>query len=182
MQCEKFKFLKTNAKWYLIKSEWNESWMDMKFSRYFLINFSKLIIFHEINPFVLFSSAIWPNLSPRYSAIFRESHSRNYFKWPSNCSKLRICSFLSLSLLLFRKTPSNKMFVIKLRCSTFFFFHPRDIFSRMVSMKSCTFLSRLFCRVIGRKNRISNPLVLSSPPICAYATIIVETIGITNPD
>lgn len=124
MQCEKFKFLKTNAKWYLIKSEWNESWMDMKFSRYFLINFSKLIIFHEINPFVLFSSAIWPNLSPRYSAIFRESHSRNYFKWPSNCSKLRICSFLSLSLLLFRKTPSNKMFVIKLRCSTFFFSSP----------------------------------------------------------
>lgn len=40
------------------KREWNESWMDMKFSRYFLINFSKLIIFHEINPFVLFSSAI----------------------------------------------------------------------------------------------------------------------------
>lgn len=160
MQCEKFKFLKTNAKWYLIKSEWNESWMDMKFSRYFLINFSKLIIFHEINPFVLFSSAIWPNLSPRYSAIFRESHSRNYFKWPSNCSKLRICSFLSLflslSLLLFRKTPSNKMFVIKLRCSTFFFFIPVIFFPEW-SRWNCTFLSRLFCRVIGRKNRISNP-------------------------
>lgn len=167
------------------KREWNESWMDMKFSRYFLINFSKLIIFHEINPFVLFSSAIWPNLSPRYSAIFRESHSRNYFKWPSNCSKLRICSFLSLflslSLLLFRKTPSNKMFVIKLRCSTFFFFIPVIFFPEW-SRWNCTFLSRLFCRVIGRKNRISNPLVLSSPPICAYATIIVETIGITNPD
>lgn len=172
MQCEKFKFLKTNAKWYLIKSEWNESWMDMKFSRYFLINFSKLIIFHEINPFVLFSSAIWPNLSPRYSAIFRESHSRNYFKWPSNCSKLRICSFLSLflslSLLLFRKTPSNKMFVIKLRCSTFFFSSPWYFFpsglDEILYVPFPAFLSR------DRSKKSNFEPVLSSPPICAVLT------------
>lgn len=182
MQCEKFKFLKTNAKWYLIKSEWNESWMDMKFSRYFLINFSKLIIFHEINPFVLFSSAIWPNLSPRYSAIFRESHSRNYFKWPSNCSKLRICSFLSLSLLLFRKTPSNKMFVIKLRCSTFFFFIPVIFFPEWSRWNPVRSFPGFFVAWSVEKIEFRTRSIESSDLCRAYATIIVETIGITNPD